>query len=146
MKTFFIRLIVSVSIIVTPTFLVTQEALAQATAGTQDNIVKLVKAGKKISAIKAYRDAYDVGLADAKRAIDKVSDDLKNGKSISLPEPVHALSEESPDAYLQEVDEYIAKGDLQSAAKVYFNANSDKKSMSILEARRKVEERATQKK
>lgn len=35
-------------------------------------IIELIKAGNKIGAIKVYREMYNVGLAEAKDAIDKM--------------------------------------------------------------------------
>jgi hypothetical protein len=46
---------------------------AAANAGAMPpGIVELVRAGKMIAAIKAYRDATGAGLADAKRAIEAI--------------------------------------------------------------------------
>jgi len=39
----------------------------------QDEVVALVRAGKKIEAIKVYREATGVGLAEAKRAVDQLT-------------------------------------------------------------------------
>lgn len=35
-------------------------------------IIEVLKAGNKIEAIKVYREMYNVGLAEAKEAIDKM--------------------------------------------------------------------------
>lgn len=35
-------------------------------------IIELIKAGNKIGAIKVYREMYNVGLAEAKDAVDKM--------------------------------------------------------------------------
>jgi ribosomal protein L7/L12 len=35
-------------------------------------IIELIKAGNKIEAIKVYREIYNVGLAEAKDAIDRM--------------------------------------------------------------------------
>jgi hypothetical protein len=40
--------------------------------GMPAGVVELVRAGKTIAAIEAYRNAAGVGLADAKRAIDSI--------------------------------------------------------------------------
>jgi ribosomal protein L7/L12 len=35
-------------------------------------VIGLIKAGNKIEAIKVYREIYNVGLAEAKRAVDGI--------------------------------------------------------------------------
>lgn len=39
----------------------------------QDEVVALVRAGKKIEAIKVYREATGVGLAEAKNAVERLT-------------------------------------------------------------------------
>lgn len=39
----------------------------------QDEVVALVRAGKKIEAIKVYREATGVGLAEAKSAVERLA-------------------------------------------------------------------------
>lgn len=39
----------------------------------QDEVVALVRAGKKIEAIKVYREATGVGLAEAKAAVERLA-------------------------------------------------------------------------
>lgn len=39
----------------------------------QDEVVSLVRAGKKIEAIKVYREATGAGLAEAKRAVEQLT-------------------------------------------------------------------------
>jgi ribosomal protein L7/L12 len=43
------------------------------------NVVALIKAGNKIEAIKVYREIYNVGLAEAKRAVDGMEEKLLSG-------------------------------------------------------------------
>ncbi|MGY0387164.1 ribosomal protein L7/L12 [Nocardioides sp. WG-D5] len=38
----------------------------------QDEVVALVRAGKKIEAIKVYREATGVGLVEAKNAVERL--------------------------------------------------------------------------
>ena len=42
------------------------------TAGMPAHVVSLAREGKKIEAIKAYREATGVGLAEAKDAVDQL--------------------------------------------------------------------------
>lgn len=35
-------------------------------------VIEMIKAGNKIGAIKVYREIYNVGLAEAKEAIDRI--------------------------------------------------------------------------
>ena len=42
-------------------------------AGTDGDIARLVDAGQKIAAIKLYRRLHNVGLKDAKDAVDKLA-------------------------------------------------------------------------
>lgn len=39
----------------------------------KDEVVSLVRAGKKIEAIKVYREATGAGLAEAKRAVEQLT-------------------------------------------------------------------------
>ena len=41
--------------------------------GTESDIVRLVDAGQMIAAIKLYRRLHDVGLKEAKDAVDKLA-------------------------------------------------------------------------
>jgi ribosomal protein L7/L12 len=39
-------------------------------------VIALIKAGNKIEAIKTYREMYNVGLAEARRAVDGLEEKL----------------------------------------------------------------------
>lgn len=47
---------------------------------TDEDIVRLIRAGRKLSAIKLYREIHRVDLTTAKRAIDRMSDGLDGGR------------------------------------------------------------------
>ena len=55
-------------------------------------LMRLVGSGKKIEAIKRYRQQFGVGLVEAKTAIDA----LEEGRGIDLPDPVAETIPESP--------------------------------------------------
>jgi outer membrane protein assembly factor BamB len=58
-------------------------------------LMRLVGSGNKIGAIKFYREQFDVGLAQAKEAIDALDD----GRGIELPDPV------GPDTYPRPIEQ-----------------------------------------
>ncbi|MFI5621941.1 ribosomal protein L7/L12 [Nocardioides sp. NPDC051685] len=53
--------------------LLKQAGLEEPPLPRQDEFVALVRAGKKIEAIKVYREATGVGLAEAKRAVEQLT-------------------------------------------------------------------------
>ena len=53
--------------------LLKQAGLEEPPLPRQDEVVALVRAGKKIEAIKVYREATGVGLAEAKRAVEQLA-------------------------------------------------------------------------
>jgi ribosomal protein L7/L12 len=66
--------------------LVAREAQLPATAHpvapapSDDPIERLLLRGRKIDAIKAYREAHDVGLAEAKRAVERLARSLEQDR------------------------------------------------------------------
>ncbi|MER7560042.1 ribosomal protein L7/L12 [Nocardioides sp. NPDC126508] len=52
--------------------LLKQAGLQEPPLPRQDEVVALVRAGKKIEAIKVYREATGVGLAEAKYAVERL--------------------------------------------------------------------------
>lgn len=53
--------------------LLKHEGLEEPPLPRQDEVVALVRAGKKIEAIKVYREATGVGLAEAKNAVERLT-------------------------------------------------------------------------
>ena len=53
--------------------LLKQAGLEEPPMPRQDEVVALVRAGKKIEAIKVYREATGVGLAEAKAAVERLA-------------------------------------------------------------------------
>lgn len=53
--------------------LLKEAGLGESTVSRQDEVVALVRAGKKIQAIKVYREATGVGLAEAKNAVERLT-------------------------------------------------------------------------
>ena len=60
-------------------------ASAADSSDTPEDVLKLVRDGQKIQAIKAYRRIYRVGLKDAKDKVDELFALHKEGKNLSLP-------------------------------------------------------------
>jgi len=52
-------------------------AMTPLTAQQQQEIEKAIFAGRKIEAVKLYRDATDLGLAEAKRVVEDLEVDLR---------------------------------------------------------------------
>lgn len=55
-------------------------------ASLRTELLRLLEGGKKVRAIKRYREAYGVGLADAKQAVEA----LAAGRELPIPDPVTA--------------------------------------------------------
>nr|WP_221208702.1 ribosomal protein L7/L12 [Nocardioides albus] len=53
--------------------LLKQAGLEEPPAPRQDEVVALVRAGKKIEAIKLYREATGAGLLEAKEAVERLT-------------------------------------------------------------------------
>lgn len=65
-------------------------------AALMDEVKRLLRAGNKIEAIKIYRQYFDVGLAEAKTAVDQVETDLKFSGAPEIPASPSSLSSQEP--------------------------------------------------
>ena len=76
---------------------------------------QLVRAGRKIEAIKRYRELTGLGLREAKDAIDAMAHSLETGRPGSLP-PKSSILREVNDS---EIEQQIRSGHLIDAIKLY---------------------------
>jgi len=84
-----------------------------ATLVIDDQIAASLRSGRKIEAIKRYRELHGVGLKEAKDAVEAI----QAGKPFPTPEPVRAMA---PEPSLQpELDRLIQRGEKILAIKHY---------------------------
>lgn len=146
MKSSFLSLVVVLGLGLNIAVLSATAESADAAEYSRQDLIQYIEAGQKIQAMKVYRSLYGVGLMVAKQRVDELMEAHQRGEEITLAEPLQeapgTVQTRSKAAYLKEVDHFIAHGDLDQAAKAYFNAYSDEKPMSVIEARKAVEELA----
>lgn len=83
----------------------------QPSLGADASPEQLLRAGRKIEAIKRYRELTGVGLREAKEAVEA----LEAGRSVSLP-PKSSLLRQVHDS---EIEQQIRSGHLLDAIKLY---------------------------
>lgn len=83
----------------------------QPSLGADASPEQLLRAGRKIEAIKRYRELTGVGLREAKAAVEA----LEAGRSVSLP-PKSSLLRQVHDS---EIEQQIRSGHLLDAIKLY---------------------------
>jgi ribosomal protein L7/L12 len=87
----------------------------QPTLGADASPEQLLRAGRKIEAIKRYRELTGVGLQEARDAIEA----LESGRSVTLP-PKSSLLRQVNDS---EIEAQIRSGHLIDAIKLYREKN-----------------------
>lgn len=76
---------------------------------------QLLRAGRKIEAIKRYRELTGLGLREAKDAVEAMAIAMETGRPVSLP-PKSSVLREVHDA---EIEQQIRTGHLIDAIKLY---------------------------
>lgn len=84
-----------------------QEAVAKVT--------ELARSGQKIEAMKVYREAFPVGLKEAKDAIDQAA----SGLPLPIPEVRWEDEEDLPLAAAEEITHLVTLGQVEEAARLY---------------------------
>jgi ribosomal protein L7/L12 len=103
-------------------------------APQDSEIQELISAGRKIEAIRIYRERYGVGLKEAKEAVEA----LERGESPTwAPSPSSSRLSEDP-AFASTIDASLRKGQLLQAIKQY----RDRYPVGLKEAKEIIEARA----
>lgn len=88
-------------------------------SGLSADVELLVMQGRKIEAIKLYRQQTGLGLREAKEAIDQIDHTLRTAKSSSLSGAQPARIETGREPPNDEVRRYLQEGKIIAAIKAY---------------------------